>query len=80
MLTVTPNVVPGIGGRLGEQTCYPLHQTSSLVLVAGSESRRANRYTKRRPWYWWQAWRADVLTVTPNVVPGIGGRLGEQTC
>ena len=30
--------------------------------------------------YWWQARKADILTVTPRVAPSIGGRLGKQTC
>ena len=29
---------------------------------------------------WWQARKADVLTVTPRVAPSIGDRLGKQTC
>ena len=28
---------------------------------------------------WWQARKADVLTVTPRVALSIGGRLGKQT-
>ena len=31
-------------------------------------------------WHWWQARKADVLTMTPRVAPSIGGRLGKQTC
>ena len=31
-------------------------------------------------WHWWQARKADVLTITPHVGPSIGGRLGKQTC
>ena len=30
--------------------------------------------------HWWQARKADVLTMTPRVAPSIGGRLGKQTC
>ena len=30
--------------------------------------------------HWWQARKADMLTVTPRVAPSIGGRLGKQTC
>ena len=29
---------------------------------------------------WWQARKADVLTVTPSLAPSTGGRLGKQTC
>ena len=32
------------------------------------------------PQHWWQARKADVLTVTPRLAPSIGGRLGKQTC
>ena len=32
------------------------------------------------PQHWWQAWKADVLTMTPRVAPSIDGRLGKQTC
>ena len=31
-------------------------------------------------YHWWQARKADVLTVTLRVAPSIGGRLGKQTC
>ena len=30
--------------------------------------------------HWWQARKADMLTVTPRVTPSVGGRLGKQTC
>ena len=30
--------------------------------------------------HWWQARKADALTVTPRVAPSIGGRLEKQTC
>ena len=30
--------------------------------------------------HWWQARKADVLTMTPSVAPSIGSRLGKQTC
>ena len=80
MLTVTPRVAPIIGGRLGKQTCLPLHHAWPLSLVAGKESRHAYRYTTRGPYHWWQARKADMLSVTPRVAPIISGRLGKQTC
>ena len=55
-------------------------RTRAVALVAGSESRHANRYTTHRPQHWWQASKADVLNVTPRIAPSIGGRLGKQTC
>ena len=30
--------------------------------------------------HWWQARKADALTVTPRLAPSIVGRLGKQTC
>ena len=30
--------------------------------------------------HWWQARKADVLTITPHIAPSIGGRLEKQAC
>ena len=35
---------------------------------------------ERAQQHWWQARKADMLTVTPRVAHSTGGRLGKQTC
>ena len=46
------------------------------------KARKFKSQTRLEPalYHWWQARKADVLTMTPRVTPSTGGRFGKQTC
>ena len=53
-----------------------------LQKIPNTKARRFKPQARLKPTkqHWWQARKADVLTVTPCITPSIGGRLGKQTC
>ena len=73
----------GGGGRgRGGGPWYPEKTPDELQKMPHTEVRNVKPQPRLKPalWHWWQARKADVLTVTPRVAPTIGGRLGKQTC
>ena len=67
----------------GRKTKYP-EKTSDddLRKMPLTKARKSKLQARLEPTlsHWWQARKADVLTITPRVAPTIGGRLGKQTC
>ena len=66
----------------GRKPVYPEKTPDELQKMPHTTTRRFKPQARLElvQKHWWQARKADVLTVTPLVAPSIGGRLGKQTC
>ena len=72
------NAHNSIGGRLGKQTCQPLHHASHWW-----QARKADMPTvtpRVAPSIGDRLGKQTCQPFTPRVAPSIGGRLGKQTC